>query len=275
MLTDDILPDRLLRSVWRGWHWILLGGVLGGLLGWGLTFLRTPRYESSAELSIGFDYARVNAMDDTVTNYIALRVRDLLLSDETGEGALKILNGSTTASDLPVTLEDLRGRIQLAQDSSRWVIVGRARTPEDAAAIANAWADSSLQALGQAMQHAIRAADLQTAIYRAGCKLVEDPASPGQAIYSCETPGESVSDGGLPAALITEAGLSRGLLPAMSFSLLRRAEAPTAPVLWGRGGLIVAGVLLGMWLAVLIVLVRSGQSPARLSPDGLPHEGAG
>ncbi len=275
MLVDDIFPARLLRRLWGKWYWIVLGGILGGLIGWGLTFARVPVYEASAGLSIGFDYARVNEMDDTVTSYVTLRVRDLLLSDETAQSALDALEASISSGDVPFNLPELRNRIRIVEDGSRWEIVARARTPESAAAIANAWADSSLHGLEQAMLHAIRAAEVETAIYRAGCRLIEDPATPGLAIWHCEVPDDALRPTDLPEALLSEAKLSKGLLPAMSFSLLSRAEPPERPVLWGRGWLILAGTLLGIWVCVLGIVFRAnaadqsrGRNEPSLSADG-------
>lgn len=247
MLADDISPERVLRRLWRRWYWVVLGGILGGLIGWGLSFGRAPVYEASAGLSVGFDYARVNEMDDPVTSYVTLRVRDLLLSDETAQSTLDALNTPGSLTDIPDSLLDLRDRIRIVEDGSRWEIVARARTPETAAAIANAWADSALQGLEQAMLHAIRAAEVETAIYRAGCKLIEDPASPDTVIWHCEVPDDAQRPTDVPEVLLNEARLSKGLLPAMSFSLLNRAEPPERPVLWGRGWLILAGILFGAW----------------------------
>jgi hypothetical protein len=258
MLVDDILPARLLRSLWGRWYWILLGGFLGGLLGWGLTFLKTPEYEASAALSIGFDYARVNEMDDPVTSYVTLRVRDLLLSDETAQSALDSLKVADPSRDIPTDIAQLRSRIRLVEDGSRWDIVASAHTPDGSAAIANAWADSALQGLEQAMLHAIRAADLETAIYRAGCKLVQDPSSPNLAIWDCRVPEDTLRPSDFPEALLNEANLSKGLLPSMSFSMLGRAEPPARAILWGRGVLILAGVVFGMWLCALAIIVRDG-----------------
>jgi uncharacterized protein involved in exopolysaccharide biosynthesis len=257
MLVDDIFPARLLRRLWSKWYWIVLGGIVGGLFGWGLSLARVPEYEASAGLSIGFDYARVNEMDDTVTSYVTLRVRDLLLSDETAQSTLDALDASALFGDIPGNLPELRSRIRLVEDGSRWEIVARARTPDGAAAIANAWADSSLQGLEQAMLHAIRAAEIETAIYRAGCRLTQDPTSPGTVIWLCEVPDDALRPTDVPEALLSEARLSKGLLPAMSFSLLSRAEPPDRPVLWGRGGLILAGTLLGMWVCVLGLAFRA------------------
>lgn len=270
MLMDDIYLSNLVRSLWGKWYWILVGGFLGGLLGLALSFIKAPLFESSAVISIGFDYARVNEMDDTVTNYVALRVRDLLLSDETALGALQLLGNARTPLEAFPDTESLRSRIEVAQDASSWVIVARAKTSDEAAAIANAWADSSLQALKQAMLHAIRASELQTAIFRAGCQLKVDPSSQGQAIWDCKPPGDTAGVAALPEALLREVSLSRGLLPAMSFSLLQHAQPPSAPVIWGRGGLILAGVLLGVWVAVLAVLLRQpkGDSNRRPHPAG-------
>ncbi|HLE03204.1 MAG TPA: hypothetical protein VI729_01130 [Anaerolineales bacterium] len=264
--SEDIAPTRLLRLLLVGWKWIILGAFVGAGLGWGMTFIRTPRYEASAVLSIGFDYARVNEMDDPVTNYVVLRVRDLLLSDETMQRAVDTLGETPGLAQIPSDPVALRSQIRLAEEDSRWQLVSWASTPEAAAAIANSWAESALVSLAQAMLHAIRAADLEAAVYRAGCKLTEDPAAPGQVIWLCTLSDGSVDPDTLPVALLEETTLSRGLLPAMSFSLLQRAEPPAAPVLWGRGTLILAGTLLGMWVSILALLVRrdpvGGQLPS-------------
>ncbi|HLC03350.1 MAG TPA: hypothetical protein VJK02_09960 [Anaerolineales bacterium] len=273
--TEDFSATQVLRKVLVGWHWILIGAILGGFFGWGLTSLRAPRYEAGAVLSIGFDYARVAEMDDTVTSYVGLRVRDLLLSDETIQAAVEGLHSTARSASAPADVQEFRSRIWLAEEGSRWELAARGLTPEESAAIADAWAESSLRALDQAMIHAIRAAELQTAIYRAGCKLVEDPASPGGAIWQCETPDDSDRPHDLPAELLREASLSKGLLPAMSFSFLQRAEPPSAPVVWGRGGLILAGMLFGIWIAVMaLVFRRNGEASRKIAESATDGGGA-
>ena len=59
-------------------------------------------------------------------------------------------------------------------------------------------------------------------------------------------------------ALQEEASLSRGILPAMSFSLLEQAYAPATPVIWGRGSLILAGALIGLLLGTGFALSWDG-----------------
>ena len=256
MPSDDFAPTRVLRQILLGWKWIILGAFVGSALGWGMTLIRTPRYEAAAALSIGYDYARVIEMDDAVKDYIVLRVRDLLLSDETLQRAVDTLRETPGLNQLPSDPEGLRGQIRLAEEGSRWELVGWAQTPEGAAAIANAWADSALTSLAQAMLHAIRAGDLQAEVYRAGCRLTPDPASPDHVLWVCTLSDGSVDSNTLPTALEEEILLSRGLFPAMSFSLHQRAVPPAAPVVWGRGSLILAGSLLGMWVSILLVIVR-------------------
>lgn len=269
-MNQDLVPARILQKVLTEWYWVVLAAILGGILGFCLTFLRAPRYEASAALSIGFDYARVNEMDDPVKSYVILRIRDLLLSDEVIQRAYEALDRPGRPADSPGDPQELRDQIRLAEAGGRWELVGWAGSPDEAAAIANSWAESALISLNETMLHTLRAGELQTAIYRIGCKLVEDPSGSGDAIWTCQNADGSVDPDQLPDALLDEIRKSRGLLPGMTFSVLQRAEPSTTPVLWGRGVLILAGTLLGMWISIIVITVwsRAGGKPTSPGSGG-------
>ena len=60
------------------------------------------------------------------------------------------------------------------------------------------------------------------------------------------------------AEALEEAALSRGILPALSFSLQERAFPPTQPALWGRGLMALSGALIGLLLGAARVAIRRG-----------------
>lgn len=254
MVTQEIDPNRLFRRVLAGWPLILIVTVLGGLAGYGLSFLRPPLYEAASALGIDIDYARAFPVDDRTEHEAFRRVQELLLADDTLEATRSLLGEAA-----PGDLQGLRQHLRLENRAGRWELIAVDSDPEAAARLADAWAESALAQLEEACLHAWRAADLQSAFFALGCRLA--PSGEGEtegAGWVCESGQPTPGPDSVIQALQEEASLSRGILPAMSFSLLEQASAPATPVLWGRGSLILAGALIGLLLGAGFALSRDG-----------------
>jgi uncharacterized protein involved in exopolysaccharide biosynthesis len=255
LVTEEIDPNRVFRRVLAGWPLILILAVLGGLVGYGLSYLRPPLYEAASALGIDIDYARAVPLDDNARHDAFQRVRELLLADDTLEATRSLLGGAA-----PADLQALRQHLRLENRAGRWDLIVVDPDPQAAARLANAWAESALTQLEEASLHAWRAADLQSAFFALGCRLEPNDQGEAEGVgWVCEigvpTPGPDT----LIQALQEEASLSRGILPAMSFSLLERVSAPAAPVIRGRGSLVLAGALIGLLLGAGLALSRDGR----------------
>lgn len=249
-MTQDIRVGLLFRRVLSRWAWIVALAILGGLLGLAVTWLRPPEYEAVASLDIGIDYGRSQPLSDEATREAFLRVQDLLLADDTLRAAAASLPPDMTGT---VTPDNLRSDIRLERFDPKWDMQAFSTSPDQAAAIANAWAESALSALQVAQTHAWRAADLQGKLYRASCTL-EAEVGAAEPKWVCHSGEPDFSPDQAVGQLMHEAELSQGILPNLSFSLQHRAKPPQQVAVYGRGTVVLAGFFLGWLVGIGLVL---------------------
>ncbi len=230
--------------------------LIGGLIGIVFAMTRQPLYEASASLLITVDRSRSIVIDDFTVVQANDRVRALILSDDTLERALDLLPESASKIEAFDSIGSFRSALRISNSPASFELLVYANDPALAAEGANAWAEASMTALDEAYLHAIRAAELQNALYEANCTLtlrVEETQE--QAVWLC-TSGmgqEEVED--LPEALLEEVKASRGILPIFSFALGQEAQSPQSPILWGRSSLIISGLIIGGLLGIFVLMV--------------------
>jgi uncharacterized protein involved in exopolysaccharide biosynthesis len=256
-LTEgSFAPGDLLSRFIRRWPVFIALTVAGGLLGWGTTYLRAPQYQAGAVLDVGFDYSLTVPLTRSEEGYVRERVRSLLVSDAVLDDAISRVNDDLLTYEEIGVPDRLRDHIQLVERRTAWTFLATANSPKAAAAIADAWATASKQALEEAVSHAWRAAELQTAFFNLGCKLTEAEDVPGTAVWDCEADRGQTEPEDLAEAVRREVELTHGIIPALSVVRLNEAPLPERPILWGRGALILAGLLLGSLAGIVVVLRR-------------------
>ena len=233
-------------KVLGGWYWILAAGILGGLVGLALNWLVPARYQSTALVSIGIDYGRTQFIDEDAERHIFARIQDLLLSDDVFQAAQGQLSQSLPGEQEGGSAVDLTERVRLHRIEAQWQLSALGGSPELAAAYANAWAESALQAVERAAQHAWRVAELQGAYFRVACKPGEEPTL--GAVWVCDEVDPSGASNGLEQELLEEVRQSRGIPPAVSYGWLRKAVPPTERMadrrpLWAGSGALIGLVL--------------------------------
>jgi hypothetical protein len=250
-MNQDISVEIIFRRLVARWYWVLGLAVAGALLGWGLSSIRPPVYQAEANLLIGIDYGRTQPLSEDATREAFLAVQSLLLDDATMKGALASLPPQPSN---PQDLPSFRRMIRLQRFDPKWDLQILSTDPGRAAVLANAWAQSALLQLRDAQTHAWRAAELLGEFYRAGCHLVSGTADAPQPKWVCETQEPSYSPDQAVSGIMAEAAMSRGILPALTFSLQQEAVPPSEPLVFGQRGLILAGLFLG-WVVGLALAV--------------------
>jgi len=258
MISDVFDSKDMLTRLIRRWPWLLLAACGGGVLGLGLSRLLPPLYEAQAVVGVGIDYGRTLPLDEDVTRLSFDRVRGVLLSDATLRTVM--VSAGLAAEGDPAAVNPFRDTLRLSEVGGGWELAVRHASPETAARVANLWSDASLEALQAAAAHAWRAAELQAKWYTVGCRLepVATP-SPGAA-WSCSAAPDDYDPEQALTEIEHEAVLSLGVLPAMSFSALRSAEAPLEPLAGARGTLALAGCLACSALALVAALSWPGKT---------------
>ena len=240
----------LQRSI-ASWYVILLAGLVGAIIGWVISLSRPPLYQASAFIEYAVDYSRTAHMDDITVHQAYEQVRRMLLADETLKAALdatpKMGGEELVFTDVPA----LRSQIQLSRYPGGFELSVFGQDPQQSATAVNSWAEVALQETEMAMEHAIRAAEYQSKIYKAGCKLTPDPGGSDRVVWKCSSGQPDVDPDDLTDGFLNEIKQTRGILPIFTFSLLQEAQVPTDPIAWNRGSFVLAFALVGLLLGFI------------------------
>ena len=259
MIEATVDSRDLLVRLLRRWPWIFLAGVLGGLLGVGLSRIMPPVYEAVAVVGVGVDPGRALPMDDQTRRLARDRVREVFLADASLE-AVRVGAGEDVASEF-ATVNQLRDTLRLSEIDAGWELGVRSPFPNRAARLANLWSEVSVQALLEAGRHAWTAAELQAKWYIVGCRLVQSPDEPATALWECKERPEEYDPEEALNRIQSEAVLSLGVLPSMSFAVLQQADLPVSPLTSSRAVLGLAGALAGVLAGVVAAAARSRSGP--------------
>jgi len=251
LLKRDIDAAAMLHRAITSWYVILLVGLVGAIIGWLISFTRPPLFQASVFIEYAVDYSRTAHMDDITVHQAYEQVRRMLLADETLQATLDTANERGDEEIIFTDIADLRSQIQLSRYPGGFELIVYGQNPEQSAATVNAWAEIALEETEKAIGHAIRAAELQSEIYKAGCKLSADPGNSDRVVWLCASGRPDLDPDELADDLLQEVQQTRGILPIFTFSLLQEAQVPMDPIAWSQGSFILAGALVGLLLGFI------------------------
>jgi hypothetical protein len=237
------------QQVVARWPRLFALAIVGGIFGFVVSELRSPVYEAAAVLEIGIDRNRAQVPDDITVRQAYDRIRGLLLADDTLEeaadrGGLAVEAGESLDVD-----SAFRARIRLSENPDGWKLAVLGSSAAEVERLAQAWADTALEKIAEASDHALRASQHQHALYEASCRLIA--GDDGKAIWRCRSAPPQGAET-MSASLLAEVEASRGILPVVSYSLLQGSAGSGRVVLWERGSLMVGGALAGLVAGVLL-----------------------
>ena len=242
------LPKRFLKN----WPLIMLLGVIGAVIGFGISILLPSRYEAAASIAVSVDYGRIEGIDLVTEERILDRVRQLMLSDETFSQVKEEVIIKHGLSDDWDTLDKFRKNFRLDARLSKWEMIGIHTDPEIAALFANIWQEVNLTRLDEAMDHAWKAQSLQGVKFDIACVLLLT-GEEDDSLYRCVTVGPDMSSE-VVEKLRHEIDQSHGIIPVIQYEPIQRASSPDRPVLWSRGLLIFFGGMVGFIIGSLVFM---------------------
>lgn len=253
LIEQDISFPRLYQALTKRWFWLPVAVILGGLIGLAVSLTLSPVYRATASLGIAVDYGRTHRLDPATERAALLQAQELILADETLSGVIAETPAGTLDRAGISQPSDLRPRLRLDRFENRWDLSVSFNRPEEASEVANLWAEVAVERLQVAVEHAVRARELQTRIYELGCSL-EVAESTGRAIWRCEE-NEPAGSEDIPTRLVEEVRASHGILPGLSFAQLREATPPSDPIYRGRTALLLGGAVLGLAAGLLLIIL--------------------
>ncbi|MCK4800557.1 MAG: hypothetical protein KAS84_01090 [Anaerolineales bacterium] len=148
------LRDEVLRSV-NQWYLILAFIIIGGLIGYVITYLVPAPYRATADLFVGIDITRVNEMEyliplakeeplnlDDYKNWQLKQVADILSSNLVLGDTLEVIN-AMDSSGKELSLDELKKALDIYwYDTGLWQLEVVLPEEEQALAAVQAWLDT-------------------------------------------------------------------------------------------------------------------------------------
>jgi uncharacterized protein involved in exopolysaccharide biosynthesis len=248
MKDTELILRESFEGAFRRWWVIVLLTVLGGLAGWTIHFFRPPVYEAAAFLTVNMDFQKVKLTqieEDFVFN-----------SSEAIASSVDVMNQvvmQAQADGTPMDFNQLLESISLERKQSVWEFHIRNRDPETAAKLANIWTEKAFQALTAALEHAVRADQIQDQIK--SISLYQFTSGSPELSPDLQTTLSNLS-----TELLQEKQLSQGVISVMKYSLTGPATIPTQPVLYNLANLVLAGATIGFVISLWVVSQRKVMS---------------
>lgn len=246
-----LVPLDIVQRLLKYWWLIIFFMLAGALIGWLSYSYRTPLYQAQAAFSVSIDFTRTGELTDVEQDLILVSLGDVIKSPPVIEGVVSA--GGDQGID--ITISDFNESRYLEREYGRWLLIVRHRNAETASRLANIWAETAYDTIGEAYEHALIADGLQR--YQdalASCIEQIDGAEPVPATCSDQSLEQiQVEIENTSAVVREEREASQGILPAITFALTERAETPGEVILYGGNTLIFFGAVIGFILAVWLI----------------------
>jgi hypothetical protein len=267
---SDFSPYDAFDRVLRRWWLLALCMLIGGLLGWGISLLVPPIYQARANYQVVMDtdqLARLKGLagaEDlpfSEINPYYVAVEEIFYDLATR----KVVVEQAQAAGIDLKLTDFdQSKFFVDRQGSRWLILVRHTDPKAAAWLVNTWLTVADGRIREAQAHGIQAEALRLKVDSVqACFSQFDFAAANQcAGMSLSSPGDLTTFlQNTMAQQQSQANLSLGVDPLLTFTIQREATPPQQPSLQVRSQMALAGALAGLILGTLLVQFLPERTP--------------
>jgi len=264
MTSVDFSPLEAFEFALRRWWLIAIFVLAGGLLGWGFTRLHAPRYDARAMLVITIDYQQApELVQQTDDHYMEDHIIGAAYAVVISTYVLDQVNAELQAQGYSLDWKKYIRNLAWERKRSEFWLRVRDRDPKMAVTVADLWAEKAYSALVEFHQHAVNARILREYLAAlSACPPPPEIESPD----GLDTRPPSLCGNGSPpeiqqaietvtAQIEVETAGSNALIPALAFSLGRKADIPVTPSAYRRSLVLAAGALLGCAAGIVAVSI--------------------
>jgi hypothetical protein len=234
----------------RYW-WLIIFFMFGGaLIGWLSLGYRTPLYQSQAVITVSIDFTQTGELTDIEQDLILVAAGDVIKSTQVIEAVVS----AAEEWGIDVSISGFNESRHLERAYGRWLLILRHRDAETASSLANIWAETAYDAIGDAYEHALIADGLQNYQDTLSSCLEQATAEMNDSICSDLSLDEMQAEIERTSKVIREEReASLGILPATTFAFTEQAETPDKVILYVSNTLIFFGAVIGFILAVWLI----------------------
>lgn len=272
-MPEEFAPRTLFQRALRGWWLVVILMLIGGGAGFLAHLSRPPVYEGRASISFAFNLARTGSITTAEEDMAMQTLMAILHLPPVYDRVV----ASARAQNIPLESFPQWSKITLERKQAQWVLRIRFSNPQDAAQLTNLWIEEAYTQLVEAGKHSEQAESLRRQLEGLeNCLQNMAVVEPATAQCSWTSQGELQRElKTLGERYLQEKQAARGLVPAISFVLSEKAVPNPTPAAFDRNSMVVAGALLGLVAAV--ILLSSGltdliwQRLRRVSPPVQPR----
>ncbi len=242
----DFRPLDFVDRIKYYWWVMVVFMMLGGVVGYGISIINLPKFETRAVISVAIDYTRTGFLTDIEEDQTVEIVGDVISSDEVIQNAMTRLQN--------VDEEDFREKIKLERKNNQWLLKVISTDPYQAAKFANVWADAAFSELEMVREHATKAEYYQRYLDSlASCLEGTASFEPAQALCSLKNLDHLSQELETTGKLVdSEKMASRGIMPAVTFTTSQKAVLPNEPVRNNRGQMMLNSALASFLISILL-----------------------
>ncbi len=257
----DLRPMDFVDRIRYYWWVMVVFMLLGGIIGYGISITISPKFEPRAVISVAIDYTRTGFLTDIEEDQSVEIVGDIISSDEAIQNAAAMLQD--------VDAEIFREMLNLERKNNQWLLKVISADPDQAVDYANAWAEAAFDELEMVREHATKAEYYQRYLDSLASCLEEtaaiEPAHPVCNLSGLDQLSRELEETG--KLVDSEKLASRGIMPAVSFTISQKAVEPKEPVRNSRGLIMLSSALAGFFLSIILFYLLPHRSDREESPE--------
>lgn len=236
----------------EGWKLLVIGAILGGFAGLGISRTLNPQYETFVVYSFGFDYARTGLMTDIEEDQAMETAGDIINSTDVRNTVAE------RAGELGIKLsdEEIRTGFSAERRFGQWLLKVRRADSKEAALLANMWGEAARTALQNAREAAWQAdalhryiLSLESCFQQSTSGLAAQPLCQASDRLKLQ---EEIQSSGTDLSLWQDT--AQGYFPGLDFSWAQEAEESKTPIQFSVGILTLGGCLAGILVSLLTLI---------------------
>jgi uncharacterized protein involved in exopolysaccharide biosynthesis len=250
-------PIDTIQNILDHWWWVVLLALIGGGIGWVFHRLQPPIYEAKAVVTVMIDYSQTGPLTEYDQDHAIGIVKAVVLStDVLGQVVTKAQSQQT-----PVEALKDGQTIFLDRKHSILEMLVRDANPQNAATLANLWAETAYDTLVEAQRNALQARVLRGQLTTLEKCLQLPVTSPEEPAACSNYPSEDLPDQiQVLASEVQEAEImAKGILSPLTFEISQRAELPARPVAFGANWLTFSGAMIGFVAGILVISIEGNK----------------
>jgi hypothetical protein len=227
--------------------------ILGGLSGFLSTLFFHPIYESKAVITSTLDYGVLGKLDDWEEDQLYLAIGDII----TSSGVKASIVEKANANGIKIPANDIEEQFTANRQDTRWVMRVRNSDPVMAQKLNQYWTEASVAALVSMKEMNSTSLVFQQKLNSlAACfeeSVVVEPISSSCSIQNLDQIRAEMADAAaFPDLMDFRSSL---IISHASFQLTTEPTLPSAPVLYRRNFVVLAGAMIGLFFGVILFTV--------------------